>query len=192
ASAAPTRSPSFVAVAPRTSSRRVSWRPTTAPSRCARSRTEVDDGSQGQDREGDPEALADRREAQDPGDRARAGSASHQPDGGAGRRTGPPRDAGQDFTPRRGGGELTPCPKTENSSSCTTCSRPRGPRRSGSASVAGTAPVVVPRPGAGPRVCWPATPCGPCSRAVRRLSPRSEEHTSELQSRENLVCRLLL
>src|SRR5690606_40182078 len=29
----------------------------------------------------------------------------------------------------------------------------------------------------------------PCSSAV---SPRSEEHTSELQSRENLVCRLLL
>src|SRR5690606_41319621 len=26
----------------------------------------------------------------------------------------------------------------------------------------------------------------------RRLSLRSEEHTSELQSRENLVCRLLL
>src|SRR5690606_41101405 len=25
-----------------------------------------------------------------------------------------------------------------------------------------------------------------------RFSPRSEEHTSELQSRENLVCRLLL
>src|SRR5690606_41888139 len=25
-----------------------------------------------------------------------------------------------------------------------------------------------------------------------RMSPRSEEHTSELQSRENLVCRLLL
>src|SRR6266511_3375332 len=29
-------------------------------------------------------------------------------------------------------------------------------------------------------------------RAVRRRAPRSEEHTSELQSRENLVCRLLL
>src|SRR5690606_41957395 len=26
----------------------------------------------------------------------------------------------------------------------------------------------------------------------RRAAPRSEEHTSELQSRENLVCRLLL
>src|SRR5690606_39961381 len=28
--------------------------------------------------------------------------------------------------------------------------------------------------------------------AVRHLRERSEEHTSELQSRENLVCRLLL
>src|SRR5690606_39465583 len=33
---------------------------------------------------------------------------------------------------------------------------------------------------------WPA----PSSAAAR--APRSEEHTSELQSRENLVCRLLL
>src|SRR5690606_41948467 len=47
----------------------------------------------------------------------------------------------------------------------------------------------------------PPAPCGrPCGRS-RRESPtgrpagstaRSEEHTSELQSRENLVCRLLL
>src|SRR6266511_6045463 len=29
-------------------------------------------------------------------------------------------------------------------------------------------------------------------RPGRRPAPRSEEHTSELQSRENLVCRLLL
>src|SRR5690606_41296641 len=34
---------------------------------------------------------------------------------------------------------------------------------------------------------------GPPARHGRRpASPRSEEHTSELQSRENLVCRLLL
>src|SRR5690606_40947223 len=34
---------------------------------------------------------------------------------------------------------------------------------------------------------------GPSHRPHPRLrSPRSEEHTSELQSRENLVCRLLL
>src|SRR5690606_40984943 len=30
------------------------------------------------------------------------------------------------------------------------------------------------------------------SNTIRRSSCRSEEHTSELQSRENLVCRLLL
>src|SRR5215475_16203759 len=33
--------------------------------------------------------------------------------------------------------------------------------------------------------CWPG--CDPTARPAR-----SEEHTSELQSRENLVCRLLL
>src|SRR5690606_41446525 len=33
---------------------------------------------------------------------------------------------------------------------------------------------------------------GGIRRSVRRQSSRSEEHTSELQSRENLVCRLLL
>src|SRR5690606_40364753 len=32
----------------------------------------------------------------------------------------------------------------------------------------------------------------PIQRACRITSGRSEEHTSELQSRENLVCRLLL
>src|SRR5690606_41541684 len=41
-----------------------------------------------------------------------------------------------------------------------------------------------PGPGARPR------PASPSSRL--HLLPRSEEHTSELQSRENLVCRLLL
>src|SRR5690606_40032797 len=33
---------------------------------------------------------------------------------------------------------------------------------------------------------------GPCSRLTGKPDSRSEEHTSELQSRENLVCRLLL
>src|SRR3712207_8813068 len=37
------------------------------------------------------------------------------------------------------------------------------------------------------------TPHGRAQRAVReRTHPRSEEHTSELQSRQYLVCRLLL
>src|SRR5690606_40229649 len=44
-----------------------------------------------------------------------------------------------------------------------------------------------------PSMSWFAHPlllaalCGWCG-----VAPRSEEHTSELQSRENLVCRLLL
>src|SRR5699024_12419853 len=33
---------------------------------------------------------------------------------------------------------------------------------------------------------------GPQRRRLRRCGPRSEEHTSELQSRFDLVCRLLL
>src|SRR5215203_3788763 len=37
--------------------------------------------------------------------------------------------------------------------------------------------------------CGPARPTGP---NPRRQRPRSEEHTSELQSRQYLVCRLLL
>src|SRR5690606_40725093 len=48
----------------------------------------------------------------------------------------------------------------------------------------------MPRPppslGAGPG--WPDAE----GRCARPAAPRSEEHTSELQSRENLVCRLLL
>src|SRR5690606_41269609 len=39
-------------------------------------------------------------------------------------------------------------------------------------------------------VCDPEASATPRSRAA--APPRSEEHTSELQSRENLVCRLLL
>src|SRR5579859_8266688 len=40
----------------------------------------------------------------------------------------------------------------------------------------------------------PAPRSGPSCRRARRRSgrPRSEEHTSELQSQSNLVCRLLL
>src|SRR5438270_1841776 len=45
---------------------------------------------------------------------------------------------------------------------------------------------------------FPKTPCWRTCTAVLRhrlcvnISPRSEEHTSELQSQSNLVCRLLL
>src|SRR5690606_41723107 len=39
-----------------------------------------------------------------------------------------------------------------------------------------------------PTATSPAT----CAMSTTNHAPRSEEHTSELQSRENLVCRLLL
>src|SRR2546422_5531627 len=47
------------------------------------------------------------------------------------------------------------------------------------------------------RRCLPAPPCSPASWRIRRhrsarAACRSEEHTSELQSRLHLVCRLLL
>src|SRR5215204_6653226 len=41
------------------------------------------------------------------------------------------------------------------------------------------------------RACGPSRSRG-CDRGCRRRSPRSEEHTSELQSHSDLVCRLLL
>src|SRR5258708_31577504 len=37
-----------------------------------------------------------------------------------------------------------------------------------------------------------SSPQSPLNHAVRRSSQRSEEHTSELQSPDHLVCRLLL
>src|SRR5690606_41266489 len=46
-----------------------------------------------------------------------------------------------------------------------------------------TGPLRLARP-----VLFPSTPSG----VSNGISSRSEEHTSELQSRENLVCRLLL
>src|SRR5690606_40417231 len=78
----------------------------------------------------------------------------------------------------------------------------RGP--AGRRGAPGAAP---PRAGAGARAAPPAAvlrpaaagpaPAGPmrpptCGAGKGAPAPRSEEHTSELQSRENLVCRLLL
>src|SRR6266436_2359607 len=45
---------------------------------------------------------------------------------------------------------------------------------------------------AAPRAAWPARPRSRRSATARRCAARSEEHTSELQSRLHLVCRLLL
>src|SRR5690606_41511548 len=65
-------------------------------------------------------------------------------------------------------------------------------RRSSSASASSPAPTRS------SRRAWASTRCGRrSSSSTRSRVPgstrgRSEEHTSELQSRENLVCRLLL
>src|SRR3712207_7236988 len=56
-----------------------------------------------------------------------------------------------------------------------------GPARVGTGPSGSRSPTPAPRSGAA---------CG--GRPCRRPRPRSEEHTSELQSRQYLVCRLLL
>src|SRR5690606_42076175 len=67
------------------------------------------------------------------------------------------------------------------------CSRACSPRRSSSL---GSHRLRPPRPGSPCRGQRRSTSVAP--RRSRSATPRSEEHTSELQSRENLVCRLLL
>src|SRR2546429_4458712 len=52
-------------------------------------------------------------------------------------------------------------------------------------------PQRPPRPTSARRRPWPPPADGPCA-AAAGPPPRSEEHTSELQSRLHLVCRLLL
>src|SRR5258707_4376430 len=49
---------------------------------------------------------------------------------------------------------------------------------------------LIAEPDTGPSEVRPVHPFG--DRRVRVTRPRSEEHTSELQSRQYLVCRLLL
>src|SRR2546430_12683142 len=44
----------------------------------------------------------------------------------------------------------------------------------------------------GRRRISPMPPISPCIRSEQENAMRSEEHTSELQSQSNLVCRLLL
>src|SRR5690606_42154828 len=65
--------------------------------------------------------------------------------------------------------------------------------RAGFQSVRGRPPrhPGPPDGGALTRSRWP-WPLSACSVSDDRKLRRSEEHTSELQSRENLVCRLLL
>src|SRR5690606_19463798 len=82
-----------------------------------------------------------------------------------------------------------------------TCGQTRRERRSPSGKVqtSGRTHPAPPsggrcrRPGARAREFEPRRPPSREQRASRKgVPPRSEEHTSELQSRENLVCRLLL
>src|SRR5690606_39848802 len=73
------------------------------------------------------------------------------------------------------------------SASSTTCPRPSPPRGRRSRCCPRTRrPPSAPTPSPSTRGC--------CSSGTTtaRCPARSEEHTSELQSRENLVCRLLL
>src|SRR3712207_7349820 len=56
--------------------------------------------------------------------------------------------------------------------------------------LATTTPAHAPRTRPPWRRLWSPSRRRPCRRCRRR--PRSEEHTSELQSRQYLVCRLLL
>src|SRR2546422_2900719 len=60
----------------------------------------------------------------------------------------------------------------------------RSPKARSSRSSAPTAPARPPACAASPAPC--------CRAGVRSFFQRSEEHTSELQSRLHLVCRLLL
>src|SRR3989475_9601114 len=78
--------------------------------------------------------------------------------------------------------------------------------RAGSTSGCTSSSRTPPNPGATPATAlprcagptsfaraWTARPCnGPASGCWRGPRSRSEEHTSELQSQSNLVCRLLL
>src|SRR3712207_8321183 len=61
--------------------------------------------------------------------------------------------------------------------------------RSASPSAPGIAPAAPAAASRGRRTCWRS---GCRRRRATPTSPRSEEHTSELQSRQYLVCRLLL
>src|SRR3712207_8298699 len=65
--------------------------------------------------------------------------------------------------------------------------------RSAPVSPCGPWAPVSPCGPAGPTSpCAPVSPCGPCGPVSPCGPSRSEEHTSELQSRQYLVCRLLL
>src|SRR5947199_6478539 len=71
----------------------------------------------------------------------------------------------------------------------TTLFRSQSPRAEGSSVAMTGEPATAHRPTPGP-ISWAALPLAPAWAGARW--PRSEEHTSELQSLRHLVCRLLL
>src|SRR5690606_40043052 len=66
--------------------------------------------------------------------------------------------------------------------------------RRGHSTLTGTQPAGVAPPASKPGLVKRLTSYSSCAEAAKPPPgpARSEEHTSELQSRENLVCRLLL
>src|SRR3989475_981190 len=70
------------------------------------------------------------------------------------------------------------------------CSRPTRPERS--RKTTRSSPMIRMRRGTSPRSRAKATGCQKRRRYSPHGVPGSEEHTSELQSQSNLVCRLLL
>src|SRR5690606_42098091 len=70
-----------------------------------------------------------------------------------------------------------------------------GSKLSSKSSACAAVPLTSAAQGAARRISEPITVQGPSPQdrtVAKTVRVRSEEHTSELQSRENLVCRLLL
>src|SRR5207302_2138235 len=76
----------------------------------------------------------------------------------------------------------------DNSRSVRICSRRHRERVEASRHLRGVRPMARKNAPSNQGAIWTTKDFA----AIRRLVKRSEEHTSELQSRENLVCRLLL
>src|SRR5690606_41617999 len=85
---------------------------------------------------------------------------------------------------------MIPRPPTSTLFPYTTLFRSRRARRSPTPRTSGPGPPDAPRPLAAAQSLRSPRPKEDAG--SHREPPRSEEHTSELQSREKLVCRLLL
>src|SRR5207247_7420717 len=88
-------------------------------------------------------------------------------------------------------------PTRRSSDLSTAAATPRPcPRAPNAAAIASAKPaVIIDQRTTSGFAAPPAASCaysGDTNPTTRRIKPRSEEHTSELQSRVDLVCRLLL